>query len=86
MLLCEAFHKGKTHLAIALGIRACMEGKTVRFFRCLDLANVLLEKQPLGNSGVLFNFCYFVLLKTEVSHLRVLQITLLSRFLLTRSS
>ena len=34
---------GKTFLATALGLRACSNGKTVRFFRCIDLANTLLE-------------------------------------------
>ncbi|WP_095532129.1 ATP-binding protein [Desulfotomaculum nigrificans] len=37
MPLWKAFHKGKTHLAIALGVEACRKGKIVRFFRVSDL-------------------------------------------------
>jgi DNA replication protein DnaC len=39
---------GKTHLAIALGIKACMAGKKVRFYRCQDLVNKLLDKHSKG--------------------------------------
>lgn len=39
---------GKTFLAVALGLKACMQGKTVRFFRCIDLANILLESHRQG--------------------------------------
>ncbi|GAW91194.1 ATP-binding protein [Calderihabitans maritimus] len=38
-------------MAIALGIRACTEGKTVRFYRCLDLVNFLLESHRQGRLG-----------------------------------
>jgi DNA replication protein DnaC len=34
---------GKTHLAIALGMQACSEGKRVKFFTVADLAHLLLE-------------------------------------------
>jgi DNA replication protein DnaC len=34
---------GKTHLATALGIKACQQGKKVRFFRVSDLITQLLE-------------------------------------------
>ena len=34
---------GKTHLAIALGVQACHEGKRVRFFSTADLIHQLLE-------------------------------------------
>lgn len=51
LLALGAVGTGKTHLAIALGIRACTEGNTVRFYRCLDLANVLLEKNRQGTLG-----------------------------------
>ena len=37
---------GKTHLAIALGIKACEAGRNVRFYRTVDLVNLLLEKLP----------------------------------------
>jgi len=40
---------GKTHLAIALGLRACMEGKRVCFYQCLDLVNELLENHRQDN-------------------------------------
>jgi len=39
---------GKTFLATALGFRACTRGKTVRFYRCLDLVNALLENYHQG--------------------------------------
>lgn len=34
---------GKTHLAIALGIQACHDGKRVRFFTVADLVHQLIE-------------------------------------------
>lgn len=34
---------GKTHLATAIGVEACRQGKTVRFFRTAALVNSLLE-------------------------------------------
>jgi DNA replication protein DnaC len=34
---------GKTHLATAFGIKACQQGKKVRFFRVSDLITQLLE-------------------------------------------
>ena len=39
---------GKTFLASALGLRACTKDKTVRFFRCIDLVNILLESHRQG--------------------------------------
>lgn len=36
---------GKTHLSIALGIKACMQGMTVRFFTAANLSNELIEAQ-----------------------------------------
>ncbi|WP_202819981.1 ATP-binding protein [Calderihabitans maritimus] len=51
ILALGAVGTGKTHLAIALGIRACTEGKTVRFYRCLDLVNFLLESHRQGQLG-----------------------------------
>lgn len=39
---------GKTHLVTALGIRACMQGKRVRFFRTTDLVNRLLARYTAG--------------------------------------
>ncbi len=43
ILAVGAVGTGKTFLATALGLRACSKGKAVRFFRCIDLANTLLE-------------------------------------------
>lgn len=36
---------GKTHTAIALGLKACSLGKKVRFFTAANLANALIEAQ-----------------------------------------
>ena len=44
---------GKTHLATALALKACQEGREVRFFTAAALANILLEK---NNKGLLNNF------------------------------
>lgn len=40
---------GKTFLATALGLRAYTKNKLVRFYRCLDLANTLLEYHRQGH-------------------------------------
>ncbi|MBE0467559.1 MAG: ATP-binding protein [Candidatus Desulforudis sp.] len=44
VLMLGAVGTGKTHLATALGVKACLQGTSVRFFRAVDLANTLLEK------------------------------------------
>ncbi|MEW5816051.1 MAG: IS21-like element helper ATPase IstB [Spirochaetota bacterium] len=44
VLMLGAVGTGKTHLATALGVKACMQGANVRFFRAVDLVNMLLEK------------------------------------------
>lgn len=36
---------GKTHLSIALGIKACMQGMTVKFYTAANLSNELIEAQ-----------------------------------------
>lgn len=36
---------GKTHLSIALGIRACMQGMNVKFYTAANLSNELIEAQ-----------------------------------------
>lgn len=36
---------GKTHLSIALGIKACMQGFNVKFYTAANLANELIEAQ-----------------------------------------
>lgn len=43
VLMLGAVGTGKTHLAIALGVMACMAGKEVRFYRTGDLTSELLE-------------------------------------------
>jgi DNA replication protein DnaC len=42
---------GKTHLVIALGLKAAMSGNEVRFFQTADLANRLLERNAKGTLG-----------------------------------
>lgn len=39
---------GKTHLATALTLKACEQGKRTRFFTAASLANILLEKNQKG--------------------------------------
>lgn len=46
---------GKTHLATALGVRACTEGKTVRFVRAATLANELVERHRRGEAAQVLN-------------------------------
>lgn len=49
-ILClGAVGTGKTHMATALGVKACSFGKKVRFFRMSDLAAELTEKHRAGN-------------------------------------
>lgn len=49
-ILClGAVGTGKTYLATALGVKACSQGKKVRFYRALDLATELVEKRRTGN-------------------------------------
>jgi DNA replication protein DnaC len=44
---------GKTHLATAIALKACQEGRRVRFYTAASLANILLEK---NNKGTLNNY------------------------------
>ena len=44
---------GKTHLATSIALKACQEGRSVRFFTAASLANILLEK---NNKGTLNNY------------------------------
>jgi len=41
--LWKAFHKGKSHLSIALGLKACHQGYSVQFFTAARLVNELTE-------------------------------------------
>ena len=43
VLLLGSSGVGKTHLAIALGLAACGQGRKVRFFRVTELITLLLE-------------------------------------------
>ena len=43
VLMIGASGVGKTHLAIALGLAACAQGRKVRFFRVTELITLLLE-------------------------------------------
>ena len=36
---------GKTHLSLALGVKACMQGMNVKFFTAANLSNELIEAQ-----------------------------------------
>ena len=48
VLLVGSVGTGKTHLATALGIKACMQGRRVAFYRAVELTNQLLEKHEDG--------------------------------------
>jgi DNA replication protein DnaC len=48
LVLYGAVGTGKTHLGIALGIRACEQGRTVRFFTVTDLVLRLSEARRAG--------------------------------------
>jgi len=48
VLMVGSVGTGKTHLATALGIKACMQGKRVSFYRAGELTNKLLEKHEDG--------------------------------------
>ncbi|WP_409967230.1 IS21-like element helper ATPase IstB [Bengtsoniella intestinalis] len=53
LIFMGAVGTGKTHLATALALNACQEGRPVRFFTAASLANILLEK---NNKGTLNSF------------------------------
>ncbi|MCM3594163.1 ATP-binding protein, partial [Brevibacillus borstelensis] len=40
---------GKTHLATAIGVEACKQGKKVRFYRVAELVSILQTKFHAGN-------------------------------------
>jgi DNA replication protein DnaC len=44
---------GKTHLATAIGVKACSKGKVVRFFRTAALVNQLNDARKKGELGQL---------------------------------
>lgn len=53
LLLIGAVGTGKTHLSIALGVKACIKGYDVKFYRTVDLANELMDKYRKGTMGKL---------------------------------
>ena len=48
LLMLGAVGTGKTHMATALGIKACLADKKVAFYRTADLTNELLERHERG--------------------------------------
>lgn len=48
VLMLGAVGTGKTHLATALGIKACLSGKKVAFYRTATLTNELVERHERG--------------------------------------
>ena len=53
LIFMGAVGTGKTHLATAIALKACQEGRRVRFFTAAELANILLER---NTKGTLNNF------------------------------
>lgn len=49
LIFLGAVGKGKTHLSIALALKACEKGKKAKFFTVTELGNILLEKNLKGN-------------------------------------
>lgn len=48
LIFMGAVGTGKTHLATAIALEACQEGRRVRFYTAAALANILLEKNSKG--------------------------------------
>lgn len=48
LVLMGAVGTGKTHLATAIALNLCQQGRHVRFYTATGLANILLEKQQRG--------------------------------------
>lgn len=53
LIFLGAVGTGKTHLATAIALKACQQGRHVRFFTAASLANILLER---NSRGTLNNF------------------------------
>lgn len=49
LILYGSVGTGKTHLATAIGVEACNQGKHVRFYRTAALVNELIEAKNEGN-------------------------------------
>lgn len=50
ILMLGSVGTGKTHLAIALGVRGCQQGHKVQFFRAADLSRQLKKKHQKGTA------------------------------------
>jgi len=48
ILMLGAVGTGKTHLAIALGVKACLQGRKVVFYRAAELTDQLLARHRAG--------------------------------------
>lgn len=48
LIFMGAVGTGKTHLATAIALRACQNGRQARFFTAASLANILLDKNAKG--------------------------------------
>lgn len=53
ILMLGSVGTGKSHLATALGIKACSQNKKVQFYRAVELTNKLLEKYKDGQANKL---------------------------------
>ena len=53
VLMLGSVGTGKTHLAVALGVKACLQGFRVQFYRAADLANDLMELHLSSQAGKL---------------------------------
>ena len=54
LIFMGAVGTGKTHLATVIALKACQEGREVRFFTAASLANLLLLEK--NNKGALNGF------------------------------
>lgn len=55
LILYGAVGTGKTHLATAIGVEACNQGKAVKFYRAAALVNELIEAKNEGNLSRFMN-------------------------------
>ena len=55
LIFMGAVGTGKTHLATAIALNACQEGRKVRFFTAASLANLLLERNNKGTLTAFMN-------------------------------
>lgn len=55
LILMGAVGTGKSHMAIAVALKACQHGKKVKFYTAAGLANLLFEKNKKGMLGQYLN-------------------------------